>query len=277
VYDSYKYWDFPGKEELWWSPYVEDFRTLADHQEPVRSVNERTPSDAAKIHEAVAYSAVSINVSQYLLYLQERGRKAGAVVIKAHLPVDAGLQSALEAAEGEVLKHGRRKADCFVNATGLGAAKLCGDEAMFPIRGQTVLVKGEAKSIFTRSGVDYGAYCIPRPGSGTSILGGTKIANDWSEKPDPEATERILKHASLNVPELMTGSDGGFEIVSIQCGLRPGRKGGARVETEVVNGKRVVHAYGHAGGGYQNSIGSARLAKTLVEESLRSASVRSNL
>ena len=265
------------KEEIWWAPYVNNFRTLAEHQEPVCSVNARTPSDAGRILEAVKFSAVSINVPQYLLHLQERARKAGALVIKARLPVEAGLQSALAAAESEVSKQGRRKADCFVNATGLGAAKLCGDKAMFPIRGQTVLVKGEAPSIFTRYGADYGAYCIPRPGSGTSILGGTKIANDWSETPDPEATARILKHARLNVPELMTGPDGGFEVVSVQCGLRPGREGGARVEREVVGGKRVVHAYGHAGGGYQNSIGSARLTMRLVEESLGLTSVAAKL
>ncbi|TKA61325.1 hypothetical protein B0A55_11330 [Friedmanniomyces simplex] len=277
VYDSFKYWDFPGTDELWWAPYVKDFRVLADHHEPVRSINERTPKGAGEIKEAVVYRAVAVNVSQYLLYLQERARKAGAVVIKARLPVEQGLQNALQAAEGEAMSKGRSKADCFVNATGLGAAKLCGYEAMYPIRGQTVLVKGEAETIFTRSGVDYGAYCIPRPGSGSTILGGTKEKDVWSETPDPRVTEQILKHAALNIPELMTGSDGGFEVVSVQCGLRPGRQGGARVEREVVGGKRIVHAYGHAGGGYQNSIGSARLTVRLVDESLACAPVGARL
>lgn len=141
---------------------------------------------------------------------------------------------------------------------------------MYPIRGQTVLVKGEAETIFTRSGENYGSYCIPRPGSGSTILGGTKEKGVWSETPDPQVTERILKHAALNIPELMTGPDGGFEVISVQCGLRPGRKTGARVEKEVVGSRKVVHAYGHAGGGYQNSIGSARLTQALVEEILAS-------
>ncbi|KAK3109516.1 hypothetical protein LTR53_017151 [Teratosphaeriaceae sp. CCFEE 6253] len=277
VYDSFKYWDFPVKEEIWWAPFVKDFRVLAGYQEPVCAVNARTPAAAPRIQEAVVFRAVAVNVAQYLLYLQERARRAGAVVIKVKLPTSVGLQGVLEAAEREAAKHGRGKIDCFVNATGLGAAKLCGDDAMFPIRGQTVLVKGEAETIFTRSGVDYGAYCIPRPGSGTSILGGTKIADAWSETPDPEATTQILKHASLNVPELMTSLEGGFEIVSVQCGLRPGRKGGARVEMEAVGGRNVVHAYGHAGGGYQNSIGSARLVKQLVVSSLSSTSALAKL
>ncbi|KAK4898394.1 hypothetical protein LTR27_003990 [Elasticomyces elasticus] len=268
VYDSYMYWDFPVKEELWWAHHVNGFRVLASHHEPIRSINARTPEGAGRIEDAVMYRAIAINVPQYLLYLQERARKAGAVVIKARLSTATGLHSALAEAQKEANSRGKRKVDCFVNATGLGAAKLCADQAMYPIRGQTVLVKGEAETIFTRSGSDYGAYCIPRPGAGSTILGGTKEKGVWSETPDPKVTERILKHAALNVPELMTGPDGGFEVISVQCGLRPGREGGARVEKEVVGGKRVVHAYGHAGGGYQNSIGSARLTQRLVEESL---------
>ena len=86
----------------------------------------------------------------------------------------SGLQSALDTAEGVATANGRPRASCFVNATGLGAIKLCGDGAMYPIRGQTVLVKGEAKAVRTRHGDGYVAYCIPRPGSETSILGGTK-------------------------------------------------------------------------------------------------------
>jgi D-amino-acid oxidase len=56
----------------------------------------------------------------------------------------------------------------------------------------------------------------------------------------------------------------------VQCGLRPGRKGGPRVEQEVLDGGRVrvVHAYGHAGAGYQNSVGSARKVVGLVGESV---------
>lgn len=280
VYDSYKYWDFnlPMYENIWWAPYVKNFRSLSPDVETVRIINERAGKDGPQIIEACAFSAVSINVPQYLHYLQERARKAGARVIKQRLPVDEGLDTALAAAETIAKDAGRGKAAVFVNASGLGAAKLCGDEAMYPIRGQTVLVKGEAPSIFTRSGKEYGSYCIPRPGSGSTILGGTKEVGNWDETPDPAVTERILKSAALNMPELMTGKDGGFEIISVQCGLRPGRTGGPRLENEVLgSGRSVVHAYGHAGGGYQNSIGSARLALKLVREALDISKVGARL
>lgn len=109
------------------------------------------------------------------------------------------------------------------------------------------------------------------------MLGGDRDTN-----PDDEATERILKGCGELAPELLD-EEGGFEVLSVQVGLRPARKGGARVEleevvaeakpelemeSEVESGmgdgmgmgtegegetrqKRwtVVHCYGHAGAG----------------------------
>lgn len=55
------------------------------------------------------------------------------------------------------------------------------DEAVFPVRGQTVLVKGEAQGVSTSVGGAGGgtAYVIPRGGSGTTILGGTREVGKW--------------------------------------------------------------------------------------------------
>lgn len=64
----------------------------------------------------------------------------------------------------------------FVNASGLGAKELVPDDAVFPVRGQTVLVKGEAKYAKT---MNENKYVIPRPGSGTTILGGTREVGNW--------------------------------------------------------------------------------------------------
>ncbi|KAI7240950.1 hypothetical protein KC330_g945 [Hortaea werneckii] len=210
----------------------------------------------------------------------ERAKSLGVKVIKARMGTDAGLANVLKSAAAIASEDSQRHKsppDCFVNASGMGAKKLCGDEAMYPIRGQTVLVKGEARRIRTQLGEGYNAYCIPRPGSGTTILGGTKEANDWSEDVDPATTDKILRQCSFIVPELLTGTDGGFEVISVQCGLRPGRRGGARVEIEKVVGLNVVHAYGHAGAGYQNSVGSARLVVKLVNKSMTARSLSARL
>jgi glycine/D-amino acid oxidase-like deaminating enzyme len=233
------------------------------------TINAKLSPNSPKIRWGAMCRAPSINVPQYLLYLQARAKTLGVEVIKAHIPTEAGFENALTQAEATAQSHGpRQKVDLFLNATGLSAAKLCNDTGMYPIRGQTVLVRGEATATRTRNGDTYVAYCIPRPGSGTTILGGTKEKGIWSEKPDSSTTEKILQRATLLAPELLTGPDGGFEVVSVQCGLRPGRHGGPRMEKEVVGGRKVVHAYGHASGGYQNSIGSARLVVNLVNESL---------
>ena len=58
-----------------------------------------------------------------------------------------------------------------------------GDEDVYPVRGQTVLVKGEAQAVRTRLGGKEGgtgvAYVIPRAGSGTTVLGGTREMGVW--------------------------------------------------------------------------------------------------
>ena len=253
---------------------MQDFRQLSEFQEPIPSINRNTRADQPSISEGVGYRTIAIDSPQYLLYLQERARASGAIVFQSRLPTDAGMEKVLTIVEGISSAIGRGKIDCFVNATGLGAMSLCGDNTMFPVRGQTVLVKGEAHSTRTRTGDAgskfgrYAAYCIPRPGSGTTILGGTRQKGDWSEEPDPEITKQILERGAFIAPELRTGPDGGFEVVSVQCGLRPGREGGPRIEKEEIAGRKVVHAYGHAGGGYQSSIGSARMTLRLVKEFL---------
>jgi D-amino-acid oxidase len=64
-----------------------------------------------------------------------------------------------------------------------------------------------------------------------------------------ETTKSILQGCKVSAPELLS-EDGEFEVLSVQCGLRPAREGGPRVEGEIVDGRwKVVHSYGHAGAG----------------------------
>lgn len=65
---------------------------------------------------------------------------------------------------------------------------------------------------------------------------------------DKGTTKAILEKARVLAPELLD-ADGGFDVVSEQVGLRPSREGGPRVEFEEVDGKKVVHSYGHSGAG----------------------------
>lgn len=137
----------------WWFSLVSDFTTLPSSQ--------RRPGTQS----AARFSAICINVPHHLSYLLRLFLSAGGTLFKAHLPTDVGLAGALRAA---VALAG--DTSIFVNATGLGAKTLVQDRSVYPIKGQTVLVKGEAKSATTL--VDGDRYVIPRPGSGTTILGG---------------------------------------------------------------------------------------------------------
>nr|POE66164.1 d-amino-acid oxidase [Quercus suber] len=261
----------PGdtSEDFWWAPHVRSFRHLSPSLEPICSINGCTSSQTSPIRAGVAFQAMTIDAPCYLHYLYRKAKKLGILVVKAELPHDGGLDQALEAAQHLAAQNELSKVHCFVNSTGIGARDLCKDAKMVPFRGQTVLVKGEAAAARTRFSEGYSSYCIPRPGSGTTILGGTREEGKWSAKVDHLTTKLILERCRPMVPELRTGVDGEFEVISAQCGLRPGREGGPRMEREDVAGKLVVHAYGHAGAGYQNSIGSAKLTLKMVDEALK--------
>lgn len=188
--------------------------------------------------------------------------KSAAEVVKSH-------SSKLGYSEGTVIS-------AFVNATGVSASALVPDLNIYPVRGQTVIVRGEAHGITTIDAPSPNPslsstpimYIMPRAHSNTTVLGGTKQIGDWTAEPDPKTTEEILRRAKEWAPELLN-EKGEFQVLAVQVGLRPGRKGGARVEIERLDGILVCHAYGHAGAGYQNSIGSANKVVRLLEEHCR--------
>ena len=265
-------------EKPWYSSAVLNFKSLP----PVA-----LPKGAREGH---IFTSVMINPHMYLRYLLDTAVNLGATVIRETLPKSSTLEGALRHATN-VLKfhnfHSRStkafsppdpKIDAFVNATGLGAHILVPDEAVYPIRGQTVTVKGEAKQNTTVDSKPTSSnrrsleplepnitYVLPRPYSGTTILGGTKQAGNWNTTPESETTKRILENAKKWAPELLNAK-GEFDVVSVQVGLRPGRTGGARVELERTGDFVVCHSYGHAGAGYQNSVGSARKVVELLHK-----------
>jgi len=177
--------------------------------------------------------------------------------------------------------------DAVIVAVGLGARFLGGveDKAMYPVRGQTVLIRAP----WVRSGrseVEKSAastYIIPRR-SGDVVVGGTRVADDWYPRPRPEITRDILERAFALCPELAspdirverkpTIDDILSHVVSEGCGLRPARKGDIRLEvewTEGIGGRGrvpVIHNYGHGGYGYQSSWGCAIKVLELLEQAL---------
>lgn len=93
------------------------------------------------------FTSVCINTAIYLPWLYGQCLKNGAVAKR-------GVVSHVSQAAD--LHHSGKRADIVINATGLGSLKLGGveDADVYPARGQTVLVRNEAKLMVTTSGTE---------------------------------------------------------------------------------------------------------------------------
>ncbi|KIW47053.1 hypothetical protein, variant [Exophiala oligosperma] len=152
-------------------------------------------------------------------------------------------------------------AKAFFNCTGLGARLLGGveDASVYPTKGQTMLIAEPIKPLermYIRSCSDWNpgefAHVFPRPLGGGVIIGGVRRDHDWTAEPDMQLAERIKERCCAIAPELGRPED--LQVISHNVGLRPSRKGGARVELERKNGGNLlIHNYGASGAGYQSS------------------------
>ncbi|GLY95081.1 FAD-dependent oxidoreductase [Actinoplanes sp. NBRC 103695] len=134
-------------------------------------------------------------------------------------------------------------APLVVNASGLAARTLAGDDQVFPARGQIVLVRNPG---LTESVRTPGAYVHPR--TADVVLGGTFEPDNWDLTPDPSVTSSIVARTAALVPAVA-----GLPVIGERVGLRPCRHGGPRVSRE----GQIIHAYGHGGAGMTLSWGCA--------------------
>jgi D-amino-acid oxidase len=71
---------------------------------------------------------------------------------------------------------------------------------------------------------------------------------------NPDRVKKVLKNCKKLIPECLN-DNGDFTVLNEYVGIRPHRKGGARVEVEQlkdmpeVGESVVVHNYGHGPGG----------------------------
>ncbi|KAF7326371.1 Nuclear export factor [Mycena venus] len=239
------------------------------------------PPDCA---EGISFKTLTIDSPVYLNYLLSRFLAAGGSIVRGN------VQHITEILEGGTgIFNGRKylsAPSAVIVCAGLGARTLGGveDKDMYPIRGQTVLLRAPwvkfGRAISSKDGL--WTYIIPRR-SGDIIVGGIKVENDWYPVPRHETTLDILKRGfalcpELAPPEIRAQREPVLEdlqpiIIEEGCGLRPARKGGIRLEVEwfaIANQNKVpvVYNYGHGGYGYQSSWGSATLALELLEQAL---------
>ncbi len=217
----------------------------------------------------ISFTTVCINTALYLPWLTSQCLKAGIVVrrvVVSHIADAANLHSS------------GRRADIVFNCTGLSSQHLGGveDKALFPTRGQIVLVRNDPGFIYGTTGTDDGPdeslYIMNRAGGGGCILGGCSLKNVWESQHDSNMAVRIMRRAVELCPTLVPSDKGieGLDIIRHAVGLRPTRTGGIRIGREEIEHRgcsvTVVHNYGHGGAGYQTSYGAARRAVALVEE-----------
>jgi len=155
--------------------------------------------------------------------------------------------------------------DIVINCTGLGARELVGDESLFPVQGQLVVVKAPwVKTMHHNREHDLSniAYVLPR--KDVVLLGGTSEPFNWSTTPDPKTAEAIYEKCLELVPELK-----GAEVIGGWACLRPIRYR-VRLELEThPNSPMVIHNYGHGGHGIILSWGCALDTVELVQECLQ--------
>ncbi|HEX8628484.1 MAG TPA: FAD-dependent oxidoreductase [Catenuloplanes sp.] len=184
------------------------------------------------------FTVPSVAMGPYLDWLVAELRGAGVVFRRRRL---GRLDEAFEVAP------------VVVNATGLGAGVLCGDQAVHPARGRVVVVTnpGLVASVRDEDNPDGVTYVHPRDAD--VVLGGTFEPGQWDTAGAPGAAAAIVRRCARLVPELADA-----RVLAERVGLRPVRHGGPRVEARSMSqGRRVVHAYGHGGAGVTLSWGCA--------------------
>ncbi|KJA26857.1 hypothetical protein HYPSUDRAFT_180414 [Hypholoma sublateritium FD-334 SS-4] len=238
----------------------------------------------------ITYDSVNTDAPVFLDYLLARFLAAGGVIVRGSIVhIDQVLAGGAHAFTGSEPARGAAVPDAVIVCLGLGARLLGGveDALVYPVRGQTVRIRAPwVQKCMSLSGGPSGiwTYIIPRR-SGDVIIGGTYEANDWYSRPRPETTVDILTRVLEICPEIAppeiraervpTIEDMYPIIVEENCGFRPCRKGGPRLELEwKESGTRkvpVIHNYGHGGFGYIACYGSASVAFNLLREAFRDA------
>ncbi|KAJ9114537.1 hypothetical protein QFC20_001411 [Naganishia adeliensis] len=289
----------------WYKDLVPGFTVLHDKKSNTKGL--AIPGNFSK---GTTFRSYITNAPNYLAWLSQECKKRGIPMVRHRL---SALDQAYDLYALGLSKEKGKTVDLVINCSALGARSLIGveDETVYPVKGQTVLVKApgvktcymhsESKPNAKNAAPTQPTYIIPRPGPGDQvILGGTYLINDYSTQPDPKRAREILQECYRLCPDL-AGPDGkswqDIEVISHNVGLRPGRADGPRVELETRKmdggnkllhprggvrwGKDasvgVIHAYGVGGAGYQSSWGIAEKVATMSQQYLQSKKLTAKL
>ena len=188
------------------------------------------------------FRAPVIEMPLYMPWLKARAEKMGC---SFHLETGRDLSKV--------------SGDVVVNCVGLGARELCDDEEVGPARGQVIFVEQDPGIGHFDQQPETLTYTIPR--SDVTVLGGTAQIGDWGMEIRAEDNDLILGKVEALWPDLDRS-----KIIGGTVGLRPSRTE-VRLEVETIEGRAVVHNYGHGGAGVTLSWGCADEVASLVSQS----------
>ncbi|RSL75632.1 hypothetical protein CEP51_010691 [Fusarium floridanum] len=173
--------------------------------------------------------------------------------------------------------------DILVNASGASSKDLPGvaDKTLIPCRLQSIVMEKDWDQGFIYRGRDgYYFNIFGRP-DGTCYVGGFKDFGIDDRTVYDEQRQTILARGHHVLPDVMESErPEDYKIlydIATSYFLRRQEHGGARVEREVINGQKVVHAYGQEAGGFTYSFGMARAASELVAQYAYELPVSSHL
>ncbi|CAJ0547265.1 Ff.00g018920.m01.CDS01 [Fusarium sp. VM40] len=205
-------------DDLWYREFVPNFRFLSKRELP----------QGAK--GGVTYTTIVLNPHIFLPWLRRNLESIGVEFKRMNL---ASLH------EANYLGH-----DVLINASGLGPKELLDvkDPNMLFLKGQTIVIKSDYNKSFMRdNGTDY-TYVIPRL-DGTVILGGIRDADISNTDVNLEVDKDIMRRVNESLPAHFSANPADYNIISHNVGIRPYRSNGMRIEKELKNGQKIVHAY----------------------------------
>lgn len=166
------------------------------------------------------------------------------------------------------------RADVIVNCLGFGAFTLFPDPLTWTVRGQSMFIPATHTS-GPAFGIAAGNHAVFKHSRGYYV-GSYFLEGDAETRTRPHQIEYELSFgfvrdtypnlciaAGFEVPEIDLD-----EISRVNCGLRPFRDGGPRVEFEEVVGVPIVHNYGHGAHGWTVGYGTSVTAADIVEAML---------
>lgn len=147
-----------------------------------------------------------------------------------------------------------------VDCAGLGARELAPDPSLVPVQGQHVIVDNpglELETFLFEGGAET-EWTGFFPHGRRVVLGGVARRGRGDRFPEPTIADAILARAIAVEPRFE-----GSVVMRTDVGVRPYRPT-VRLDTEDVEGVRVVHNYGHGGSGVTLSWGCAADVLDLV-------------